>query len=71
MVQVANVDTDGAVAIFTHAFAPMFGSPLHRHSREDEWLYVLDGQITVEIDGQRIVLRSGVPLCAACTAFRP
>jgi quercetin dioxygenase-like cupin family protein len=59
LVKVANADTDGATAIFCHAVAPMSGPPLHRHSREDEWFYVLDGELTVEIDGQRIVLLKG------------
>jgi quercetin dioxygenase-like cupin family protein len=56
-VKLANADTDGAVAIFNHAVAPMSGPPLHRHSREDEWFYVVDGEITLEVDGQRIALR--------------
>jgi quercetin dioxygenase-like cupin family protein len=59
LVKLANADSDGAVAVFEHAVAPMFGPLLHRHSREDEWFYVLDGEITAEIDGQRIVLRKG------------
>jgi quercetin dioxygenase-like cupin family protein len=58
-VKLANVDTDGAVAIFQHAVPPMGGPPVHRHSREDEWFYVLDGQITVEVDGERMVLPAG------------
>ena|SRR5215469_13905675 len=44
-VKLANADTDGAAAIFRHAVAPMSGPPLHRHSREDEWFYVLRGEI--------------------------
>jgi mannose-6-phosphate isomerase-like protein (cupin superfamily) len=28
------------------------GPPVHRHSREDEWFYVLDGELTWEVDGQ-------------------
>jgi quercetin dioxygenase-like cupin family protein len=59
LVKVASADTDGAFAIFSHAVAPMSGPPLHRHSREDEWFYVLSGEITLEIDGTRIALRSG------------
>jgi quercetin dioxygenase-like cupin family protein len=58
-VKVASADTDGAFAIFNHAVAPAYGPPLHRHSREDEWFYVLNGEITLETDGQRIVLRKG------------
>jgi quercetin dioxygenase-like cupin family protein len=59
LVKLANADTDGAVAIFSHVVAPMSGPPLHRNSREDEWFYVLDGEITLEIDGERIAVRRG------------
>ena len=59
LVKVANVDTDGALAIFSQAVTPMSGPPLHRHSREDEWFYVLDGEITLEVDHQRVALRRG------------
>jgi mannose-6-phosphate isomerase-like protein (cupin superfamily) len=41
------------------------GRPLHRHSREDEWFHILDGEITAEIDGQRTVLQSGGSAFAA------
>lgn len=58
-VKLANCDTNGAVAIFQHPVPPMAGPPLHRHSREDEWFYVLDGEITVEVDGERMVLPAG------------
>src|ERR1700692_3703503 len=27
--------------------------PLHRHTRKDEWFYVLDGELTSAVDGQR------------------
>ena len=37
----------------------MSGPPLHRHSREDEWFYVLEGMITLEIDGARTVVEPG------------
>jgi quercetin dioxygenase-like cupin family protein len=64
-VKVTNADSDGAVAIFSHSVAPMYGPPLHRHSREDEWFYILKGEITLEIDGKRITLH------AASSAFAP
>jgi uncharacterized cupin superfamily protein len=56
LVKLANTDTNDAVAIFQHAVPPMGGPPLHRLSREGEWCYVLDGEITVEVDGARILL---------------
>jgi quercetin dioxygenase-like cupin family protein len=52
-------DTDGTVAIFQQNVPPMSGPPLHRHSREDEWFYVLEGQITIQVDGQQTILRAG------------
>ena len=59
MVKLANADTHGAAAIFHLDAPPMSGPPLHRHSREDEWFYVLDGQVTMEVDGRRSVLSTG------------
>jgi quercetin dioxygenase-like cupin family protein len=59
LVKLASADTQGAAAIFHLTVLPMSGPPLHRHSREDEWLYVLEGQITAEISGRRITLNVG------------
>jgi quercetin dioxygenase-like cupin family protein len=59
LVKLTNADTNGAAAVFHLTGPPMSGPPRHRHSREDEWFYVLDGQIIAEIDGQRTVLHAG------------
>ena len=59
LVKLTSADTDGAAAVFHLTVPPMSGPPLHRHSREDEWFYVLNGEITAEIDGQRTVLHAG------------
>ena len=59
LVKLTNADTNGATAIFHLTVPPMSGPPLHRHSREDEWFYVLQGRITVEINGQPVVLDAG------------
>jgi mannose-6-phosphate isomerase-like protein (cupin superfamily) len=56
VVKLTNDDTNGAAAVFHLTVPPMSGPPLHRHSREDEWFYLLDGEVTAEIDGQRTVL---------------
>jgi uncharacterized cupin superfamily protein len=58
-VKLTNTDSNGAAAVFHLTVPPMSGPPLHRHSREDEWLYVLGGEIIAEIDGQRVVLGAG------------
>lgn len=59
LVKLASGDTGGDAAVFHLTVPPMSGPPLHRHSREDEWFYVLEGTITVEIDGARSVLQAG------------
>jgi Cupin domain len=65
LVKVADADTHGAVAIFHHIAPPLSGPPLRRHSREDEWFYVLNGEITTEIDGERCLARGWLRICAA------
>jgi hypothetical protein len=40
-------DTGGALGIVDGTFYQGFGPPLHVHSREDEALYVLEGQIRI------------------------
>jgi hypothetical protein len=45
LVKLANADTDGAVSIFQRTIQPPAGPPLHRHANEDEWFYVLEGEI--------------------------
>lgn len=65
LVKLAGSDTNDAVAV-VHVTVPKFsGPPLHRHSREDEWFYVLDGEITFEVDGKR------TETVAGCAAFAP
>lgn len=59
LVKLTNADSDGADAIFHQTVPPTAGPPLRRHSHEDEWFYVLEGEITVEIDGQRTVAQAG------------
>jgi quercetin dioxygenase-like cupin family protein len=59
LVKLGSADSNGAAVVFYEDVPPMSGPPLHRHSREDEWFYVLDGEITFEIDGQRTVLQAG------------
>ncbi|HEV7366029.1 MAG TPA: cupin domain-containing protein [Gemmatimonadales bacterium] len=41
--------TPSATAIVEHVLGPkQLGAPLHRHSREDEISYVLEGELTVQ-----------------------
>ena len=52
--KVVSEASRGAVAVVEHTVGPgLLGSPLHRHSREDEVSYVLEGILTVQ-QGTRI-----------------
>jgi quercetin dioxygenase-like cupin family protein len=53
LVKLAGSDTNEAVAVVHLTVPKLSGPPLHRHGREDEWFYVIDGEITWEIDGKR------------------
>ncbi len=53
LTKLAGSDTDGAAAVVHLTVPKLSGPPLHRHSREDEWFYLLDGELTFDVDGQR------------------
>jgi quercetin dioxygenase-like cupin family protein len=48
----SSAETTGGRVAVTENLAPRgHGSPLHVHSQEDEWFYVLSGELTFWIDG--------------------
>jgi quercetin dioxygenase-like cupin family protein len=49
----------GGVAVIEHLAPQGHGSPLHVHTREDEWFYVLEGELTFWVDGQLSVAQAG------------
>ena len=52
-------ETGGRVAV-TENWAPRgHGSPLHVHRQEDEWFYVLSGELTFWVDGRVITATEG------------
>lgn len=54
-VKASDEATGGRVAV-TEALAPRgHGSPLHVHRNEDEWFYVLEGEVTFWVDGEVVV----------------
>ncbi len=59
LVKVAPEDCDGRYAVFHLVAPPMSGPPLHVHSREDEFFYVLTGELLFEVDGVRHTVHAG------------
>lgn len=52
--------TGGAAAFMVHPLAPQaLGSPLHTHRHEDEWSYVLEGEVGVQIGDETWVTGPG------------
>jgi quercetin dioxygenase-like cupin family protein len=51
--------TGGRVMVTENLAARGSGSPLHVHHREDEWFYVLDGELTLWVGGHVITAPTG------------
>jgi quercetin dioxygenase-like cupin family protein len=58
-VLVTPEDSEGRLACFHLVAPPMSGPPLHVHTREDEWFYVLEGELVFELDGERRTVGRG------------
>jgi len=53
-------DTNGKYALWEAVVPPGGGPPPHVHSREEEGFYVLEGEITFTINGERVVATAGM-----------
>src|SRR5262245_16529165 len=52
-------DTDGKYALWEAIVPPGGGPPRHVHGREEEGFYVLEGEVTFQIGGERLVATAG------------
>ena len=53
-------ETQGKYAMFEAIVGPGGGPPPHIHSREEEGFYVLEGEVTFTIHGERVVATAGM-----------
>jgi quercetin dioxygenase-like cupin family protein len=53
-------DTNGKYALWEALVGPGGGPPPHVHSREEEGFYILEGEITFTINGERVVATAGM-----------
>ena len=58
-IKASSETTDGRVAVVQLLAPRGAGSPLHVHHREDEWFYVIDGELTFWVGGQIIAAPAG------------
>lgn len=55
-----HAETNGRFALVEHRLAPKaLAAPLHLHTREDEYSFVLEGNVGVFFDGRELVARVG------------
>lgn len=52
-------DTNGSYSLMEMVVYSQTGSPLHRHSREDESFLVQSGEVQFQLDGQTLVATPG------------
>ena len=52
-------DTDGRYTLAQFYIPPQAAVPPHIHRREDEWFYVLDGEVSLQVENQTINGTSG------------
>jgi mannose-6-phosphate isomerase-like protein (cupin superfamily) len=64
-VLVAGRDNDSGFSVMEGRTEPMGGPPLHRHNREDEFWYILEGEYRFEVDGEMIYASTGCSVYAA------
>lgn len=51
--------TGGRLGVMEHLAARGLGSPLHVHRREDEWFYVMEGEVTFWVGGRVVTAGPG------------
>lgn len=53
-------DTNGKYAMWEAVVPPGGGPPPHVHSREEEAFYILEGEITFTVNGEKVVALAGM-----------
>src|SRR6266571_5985623 len=58
-IKIGRVDTDGQYGLIELVVPEGVGSPWHVHPEEDEWFYVLEGELTVWVADTKLSLMPG------------
>ncbi|MFZ0041365.1 MAG: quercetin 2,3-dioxygenase [Solirubrobacteraceae bacterium] len=58
-VKASSESTGGGVAVIEHLTPRGAGSPLHVHHNDDEWFYVIEGELTFWVGGRVITAPAG------------
>jgi len=77
--RVPKSDSGGSIFAVEHRGLGKGGPPEHFHPHQDEWFYVLEGEVRFRVAGKEVVVKAGesvlgprgVPHCFAGTGERP
>src|SRR2546427_4027072 len=58
-IKASRETTEGQVAVIEHLAPEGAGSPLHVHHREDEWFYIIEGNLIFWVGGRTIEASAG------------
>jgi len=67
-IRISREDTGGAYGLIEIALPAGVGPPWHVHPEEDEWIYVLEGELTVWVEGHPDVERLAPIDACTCRA---
>lgn len=57
--KVLTADTGGNLFIIEHSHQVPGGPPLHLHLYQDEWFYVMEGEVAFQVGDKRVQLKPG------------
>lgn len=59
-IKISGQDTSDALAVFEQTgHTPNGGPPLHIHTGQDEWFYILEGEYIFQLGGERFMMKKG------------
>ena len=57
--KVLTQDTGSGLSVIEHKGLGHGGPPVHIHLHQDEWFYVMEGEVLIQVAGERKTLRAG------------
>jgi quercetin dioxygenase-like cupin family protein len=59
-IKISGSDTDGGLAVFEQiGQTPKGGPPLHLHTKQDEWFYILEGEYLFQVGEEKLQMMTG------------
>jgi mannose-6-phosphate isomerase-like protein (cupin superfamily) len=62
--KVGTAETGGGMFVMEHTHLVPGGPPLHLHLHQEEWFYVMEGQVAFQVGEQRLTLKAGESVLA-------